>query len=207
MSQRKRPQQDKKEREKLKNKKIIIVILLLILIVFIFLFFKNSLLKMMYPKTYQEVVAIYEEKYHVEENLIFAVIKAESNFDKDAFSHRNAIGLMQIMEETAKDVAKKNGIEIDTKNIKEELCDIYKNIEIGTCYLATLIQRYQNKEVALAAYNAGIGTVDGWIEKGIIQKDGSDIENIPYKETNNYVRKILRNYQIYEELYKNKSGY
>lgn len=45
--------------------------------------------------------------------------------------------------------------------------------------------------------------MDGWIEKGIIQKDGSDIENIPYKETNNYVRKILRDYQIYEDLYKN----
>lgn len=194
-----------KERDKLKNKKRIIVILLLILIIFVFLFFKDNLLKMMYPKTYQEVVSLYEEKYNVEGNLIFAVIKAESNFDKDAISHRNAIGLMQLMEETAKDVAKKNGIGINSDNVKEELCDVYKNIEIGTCYLATLMQRYQNKEVALAAYNAGIGTVDGWIEKGIIQKDGTDIENIPYKETNNYVRKILRDYKIYEDLYENKA--
>ncbi len=194
----------KKERGRLKNRKLMIVILLLILIVFAFLFFKDNLLRMMYPKTYQEVVAIYEEKYKVEENLIFAVIKAESNFDKDAVSNRNAIGLMQLMEETAKDVAKKNGIEIDSNNMKEELCDVYRNIEIGTCYLATLLQRYQNKEIALAAYNAGIGTVDGWMEKGIIQKDGSDIENIPYKETNNYVRKILRDYQIYEDLYRTK---
>ena len=187
----------------MKNKKLISVILLLILIVPVFWFFKDNLLKIMYPKTYQEVVSVYKEKYNVEENLIFAVIKSESNFDKEAISNRNAIGLMQLMEETAKDVAKKNGIEINVDNMKEELCDVYKNIEIGTCYIATLMQRYQNKEVALAAYNAGIGTVDGWIEKGIIQKDGSDIENIPYKETNNYVRKILRDYKIYEDLYKN----
>lgn len=179
-----------------------IIIFLLILIIIVFLF-KDNLLKMMYPKIYQEIVSLYEEKYNVEENLIYAVIKAESNFEEEAISNRNAIGLMQLMEETAKDVAKKNDIDIDTNNLKEELCKANKNIEIGTCYLATLLQRYKNKEVALAAYNAGIGTVDGWIEKGIIQKDGTDIEKIPYKETNNYVRKILRDYKIYEDLYKN----
>ena len=64
----------------MKSKKIIIIILLIILIVSVFLF-KDYLLKTLYPKTYQEVVSLYEEKYHVEENLIFAVIKAESNFD------------------------------------------------------------------------------------------------------------------------------
>ena len=64
------------------------------------------------------------------------------------------------------------------------------------------ISKYKNIEVAVAAYNAGIGTVDNWIEKEIIKSDGSDIENIPYKETNNYVRKILRNYKIYQDLYK-----
>ena len=185
----------------MKNKKLIIIFLLFILI-FVFLF-KDNLLKILYPKTYKEVVSVYEEKYNVEQNLIFAVIKAESNFNKNATSNRNAIGLMQVMEETAKDVANRNKIEINSDNLKEELCDVYKNIEIGTCYLSTLIQKYQNKEVALAAYNAGTGTVDGWIEKGIIQKDGTDIENIPYKETNNYVRKILRDYKIYEDLYKN----
>lgn len=175
---------------------------MLFILIFVFLF-KDNLLKILYPKTYKEVVSVYEEKYNVEQNLIFAVIKAESNFNKNATSNRNAIGLMQVMEETAKDVANKNKIEINSDNLKEELCDVYKNIEIGTCYLSTLIQKYQNKEVALAAYNAGTGTVDGWIEKGIIQKDGTDIENIPYKETNNYVRKILRDYKIYEDLYKN----
>ena len=136
--------------------------------------------------------------YNVEENLVFAVIKAESNFDENAVSHREAIGLMQIMEETAKDVAQKYNIEIDYNNAKQEISDIQNNINIGTKYLSILLEKYQNKEVALAAYNAGIGNVDNWIEKGIIKADGSDIENVPYKETNNYVRKILRNYKVYK---------
>ena len=161
---------------------------------------------MLYPKTYQELVSRYGEKYQVEENLIFAVIKAESNFDKEAISNRNAIGLMQLMEDTAKDVAKKNQIPIHEEKKKKELCDVNKNIEIGTCYLSILMQKYQNQEVALAAYNAGTGTVDSWIEKGIIKKDGTDIEKIPYKETNQYVRKIVRDYKIYEDLYKSQTN-
>ena len=156
----------------------------------------------MYPKTYQEAVKIYEEKYKVEEHLIFAVIKAESNFDTTAISNRNAIGLMQLMEETAKDVAKKNKIELNVDKIKDELVDVYKNIEIGTCYLAFLIEKYENKELALAAYNAGMGNVNNWIERGTIKADGTDLENIPYKETNMYVRRILNDYEMYQKLYK-----
>ncbi len=56
--------------------------------------------------------------------------------------------------------------------------------------------------LAASAYNAGIGIVDKWIREGIIKEDGSDMENIPFKETNNYARKIVRNYRIYQELYK-----
>lgn len=194
-------QKEQKGEKKLKNRKLLVVII--ILVVFVFLgFFRDKILKIIYPRTYKEVVVVYAEEYNVEENLVFAVIKAESNFDENAVSHREAIGLMQIMEETAKDVAQKYNIEIDYNNAKQEISNVQNNINIGTKYLSVLLERYQNKEVALAAYNAGIGNVDNWIEKGIIKSDGSDIENVPYKETNNYVRKILRNYKIYQELYK-----
>ena len=53
----------------------------------------------------------------------------------------------------------------------------------------------------MAAYNAGFGNVNSWIQDGIIQEDGSDVENIPYKETNAYVRKIIRDYEVYQNLY------
>ena len=187
----------------LKNKYKITIgtVIIVLIIAILFVLFKDKLLKILYPKTYSEIISVYAEEYDVEENLIYAVIKAESNFESQAVSNREAIGLMQIVEDTAMDVAKKNNIEIDTENVEEELLDIDNNINIGTKYLSTLLTQYGNIEVALAAYNAGIGTVNNWIDKQIIQADGSDIENIPYKETNNYVRKILRDYGVYNALY------
>lgn len=104
------------------------------------------------------------------------------------------------MEETAKDVAKKIEMKILDSELEERLLDAEININLGTKYISMLIERYQNVEIAITAYNAGIGTVDNWIEKRIIKSDGSDIENVPYKETNNYVRKILRDYKIYANL-------
>ena len=187
----------------LKNKYKIIIgtVIVIFMVIILFVLFKDKLLKILYPKTYSEIISVYANEYSVEENLIYAVIKAESNFNNEAVSNKSAIGLMQIVEGTAVEVVKRNGIELNTENIKQELLDIDNNINIGTKYLSMLLEQYGNVEVALAAYNAGIGTVNNWIEKQIIQADGSDIENIPYKETNNYVRKILRDYDIYNYLY------
>ena len=187
--------------KKNKWKKTVIILMIILIIIFSVFILKDKILKMIYPKTYSEIISTYAEEYDVEENLIYAVIKAESNFDNSAVSNKSAIGLMQIGEETEIDVATRNNIEIDSENIEEELLDIDNNIHIGTRYLSMLLAQYGNVEVALAAYNAGIGTVDNWIEKQIIQADGTDIENIPYKETNNYVRKILRDYDVYNYLY------
>ena len=104
------------------------------------------------------------------------------------------------MESTAQDVCKKTDLQISSDELSEKLLEPDININIGTKYLSILIQKYGNIEIAITAYNAGIGTVDNWIEKGIINSDGSNVENIPYKETNNYVRKILRDYKIYTNL-------
>jgi len=186
----------------LKNKKLFIFIIVILIFIILFFIFKDKILKIIYPKDYEEIVKLYSEQYNVDENLIFAVIKAESNFDENAISHKSAIGLMQIMEDTAEDIAIKYNIDIDFENVKESVAKVNNNINIGTKYLSVLLEQYKNVEVAVAAYNAGIGTVDNWIDKGIIKSDGSDIENIPYKETNNYVRKILRNYEIYQTIYK-----
>ncbi len=186
----------------MKNKKILVCGLIILILIVFLIVFKNKIQRIFYPKLYEEFVSMYSDEYGVDENLVFAVIKAESNFQEDAVSHKDALGLMQIMKETAEDVARKYNIEIDFNNSEREILNVQNNIKIGTKYLAVLLEKYKNIEVAVAAYNAGIGTVDNWIEKEIIKSDGSDIENIPYKETNNYVRKILRNYKIYQDLYK-----
>ena len=104
---------------------------------------------------------------------------------------------MQLMYSTAEDIAKRIDIDLNEENILEP--DI--NINLGTKYISMLIQKYDNINLALAAYNAGSGNVDGWIEKGTLKADGSDIENVPFTETNNYVRKILRDYKIYKDIY------
>lgn len=160
---------------------------------------KDIIYKNMYPINYSEYVYKYSNQNNVDPLLIFAIIKAESNFDPNAVSKSDAKGLMQILEETAEETKNKQLEEDFNKNM---LLDPEENIKIGTTYFSILLDRYDgNIGIALAAYNAGIGKVDSWINDGIIKKDGQDLENIPYKETNNYVRKILRDYKIYQEIY------
>lgn len=163
---------------------------------------KDYYIQFLYPRKYSEYVPKYAKEYGLDEELIYAVIKAESNFNANAKSSKNAIGLMQLMKSTAKDIVEKiDNLNISDDELEEKLQEPDININLGAKYLSILIEKYQNIELSITAYNAGIGTVDNWIEKGILKSDGSDIENIPYKETNNYVRKILRDYKIYKNYY------
>lgn len=192
-------------REKIKiviisKKKLIILMIIVIVFIIAIIDIPTKIQKLIYKKEYSEYVEKYAESYNVDENLVYAVIKAESNFNQNAKSSKDAIGLMQLVESTAKDVSKKVDIQLTDDELKEKLLEPEININLGTKYISILIEKYQNIEIAVTAYNAGIGTVDNWIEKGVIKADGSDIENIPYKETNNYVRKILRDYKIYTNL-------
>ena len=180
-------------------KKLIFILIIIILLIIAFNFndIKNLILKELYPIKYSDHVEIYSKQYNVDKELIYSIIKAESNFNHEAVSSKGACGLMQLMQPTAEEVAKKLNLTINEQVILEPKV----NINLGTKYISTLIEKYKIIEVALAAYNAGTGNVDTWIKDKTIKADGSDIENIPYKETNNYVRKILRDYKIYQELY------
>ena len=184
-----------------KKIKILIVVLLIILILlFGILKIQNFILKKIYKTNYSEYVYKYSKENNIDPLLTFAIIKAESNFNRNIKSKSGAIGLMQLMESTAVEQAEEVNEEII---VTESLYNPEVNIKIGTKYYSKLIKKYNNNMLlALAAYNAGIGNVDNWIEQGTIKEDGSDIENIPFKETNNYVRKIVRDYKIYQNLYK-----
>lgn len=183
-------------------KKIIILIIFAIIVLSIlgkinYKTIRNQILKKIYKQEYIEYVKKYAKEYEVDEYLIYAIIKAESNFNQNAVSHREAKGLMQLIYSTAEDIAKRINIEIN----EEKVLEPDTNINLGTKYISMLIQKYNNINLALAAYNAGSGNVDDWIEKGTLKSDGSDIENVPFTETNNYVRKILRDYEIYKNIY------
>ena len=186
----------------MKKKTLIIIGIILFLIILVIVIFKPQtwFLKKIYKLEYSEYVYKYAEENEIDPYLIFSIIKAESNFQRNIESSSGAIGLMQLMEATAIEMANEIGEDVV---VKEALYNPEINIKIGTNYYSYLIERYNgNEELALAAYNAGMGNVDKWIKERIIKEDGSDLENIPYKETNNYVRKILRNYRIYQSLYK-----
>ncbi len=186
------------------TKKIMLgLIILIILLGIYFIGFKvmriqDRILKKIYPIEYAEYVEKYSAENGIDKYLVYAIIKAESNFNPNIASNAGAKGLMQLMEETA--IERSNVIEerlVET----EDLYNPETNIKLGTSYFAYLLGLYNNTVLALTAYNAGLGNVQEWINSGIIKKDGSDIENIPYKETNNYVRKILKNYQMYLKIY------
>lgn len=179
---------------------IIVLIMLIVLVLTKILKIQNIFLKMMYPLKYSEYVYKYSEEYEVDPLLSFAIIRAESNFDENALSTSNAIGLMQLLENTAKEIAIDY---LEMKNfVKDDLYNPELNIKIGLKYFSNLLNEYDySYNLALAAYNGGTGNVKKWIEQGIISNTGDNIEKIPFKETNNYVRKINRNYKIYQKLY------
>ena len=181
-------------------KKITLITIFIILILLIFQWKNLSKIiqKQIYPKKYAQYVDKYSQEYNVDNLLIYSIIKVESNFNDKANSHAEAIGLMQLMENTAVEVYEY--IETQTVNV-EELYQPEINIKIGTYYFSALLAQYNNVGLALAAYNAGMGRVDKWIKEGIIKQDGSDLESIPFKETNLYVRKVLNIYEKYKELY------
>lgn len=173
---------------------IVIILILLFSIIRI----QDIVIKSIYPQKYNEYVEKYALEYGIDSMLVYAIIKAESNFKPDIKSSSNAMGLMQLMEETAIETADKIGIEY-TEGC---LYDPETNIRLGIKYYSELLEEYDNNYMlALTAYNAGTGNLKKWIEQGIIKPDGSNIEDIPYKETNNYVRKIVRDYNIYNDLY------
>ena len=177
---------------------IFLAIILLMLTIYKALNVKEKILMYLYPIKFEEEVYKYSKELDIDPMLTFAIIKTESNFREDAKSSSGAIGLMQLMERTAKEQANKLNIEYS----KENLYNVETNLKIGLNYFKTLLYYYnQNYVLAFAAYNAGLGNVQKWINEGTIKTDGSDIENIPFKETNMYVRKIIKNYEIYKRLY------
>ena len=180
-------------------RRIILVLTSIVIILLIILLNFKNIQKLIYRQDYAEYVEKYAKENNIDPLLVYAIIKAESNFDDKAVSNKGATGLMQLMENTAKEVAIN---EFDEEVTEDSLCDPETNIRLGVKYFADLMEIFQEEAVALAAYNAGMGTVQGWIDEGIIKADGSDIENIPYKETNMYVRKILKDYDIYKRLYR-----
>ncbi len=155
--------------------------------------------KYFYVYPYHETVMKYADMYQVDSNLTAAVIKSESKFKHEAHSHRGAVGLMQLMPDTAEWIAKQLG---DTGYSIEALHEPDRNIRYGTWYLSSLEREFHGNDIlALAAYNAGRGNVHDWMKENNWSDNFKDIDAIPYKETRDYVRQVIGDQKKYRELY------
>lgn len=152
-----------------------------------------------YPKEYTQYVEKYAREYKVDENLIYAVIDTESNFNEEAVSPVGAVGLMQIMPETFDWLLEIQGRQGEYSH--EDLFSPDVNIEFGTYYLSMLLDSFESEGTAVAAYNAGQGKVSQWLADTQYSSDGVSLDYIPYDETANYVNKVLYAKSKYESLY------
>ncbi|MCC1495646.1 transglycosylase SLT domain-containing protein [Alcanivorax sp. 1008] len=149
---------------------------------------KRDILDWRFPVAEQSHFSSAAEKHQIDSWLLMAVARRESAFNPQARSPVGAMGLMQLMPGTAKDMARQSGTNIsDTA----EVFDPALNIDLGSGYLAGLLKRYNNNRVlALAAYNAGPHRVDGWLDDHDTPFDVF-IESIPFYETREYVQAVL----------------
>jgi soluble lytic murein transglycosylase len=137
-----------------------------------------------------------------EPSLTYSIVRQESSFEQRVIAEDNGMGLMQLMEPTACDTAKKIAVKCNLKSLTN---DPHYNLTLGSHYLAEMLKKYQNSYVlAIAAYNAGPHRVKKWLNLyGDLRKfkdyhDAIDwIESIPFPATRNYVQRVLENLQIY----------
>ncbi|MBC8060587.1 MAG: lytic transglycosylase domain-containing protein [Clostridiaceae bacterium] len=155
--------------------------------------------RVFYTLKYDEFISKYSMEYSLDPFMVASLIKAESNFDSNAKSHRDAYGLMQITAETGKWAAGEMKIENFNSDL---LYDPEFNIKMGCWYLSKLKRQFNgNMNVVLAAYNGGSGNVQKWLNSTKHSSDGQNLDYIPFKETDKYVKRVNTNIKIYKFLY------
>lgn len=155
--------------------------------------FEDLRWRLIYPLHYFELV----EKYKGSSNPIIleAIIKEESHFNPFAGSAVGASGLMQLMPATYEEITKNKGLTGD-------IFTPDSNVRAGSSYYEGLKKVLGNKDLyAISAYNGGIGSVSGWMSRLIYNDTDEFVEQIPFPETKNYVKKVLRSYWVYGNIY------
>ncbi len=181
-----------------------LVRLLFLVVLVVVLLQSGAILRIFFPAEYINEIKKYSEEYGVDPYLVMAVIKSESNFEQEAVSHKEARGLMQITQSTAQWLAERIGL---TDGGQVDIHNPDTNIRLGCYYLSYLLNLYEGEtKCALAAYNAGNGTVDQWLSDSRYSKDGETLYKIPYRETEQYVNKVINYSKIYRILYRVRVG-
>ena len=153
----------------------------------------------LFPKAYWADLRKYSVLNGLDPYLVASLIRQESEFNAMALSHANAVGLMQLLPKTGKTVAK----QVKLKGYSApQLFTPAVNLELGTRYFKEMVDKYNGQfEYALAAYNAGTDRVGDWLGQGHYRDPQEFVESIPFTETREYVQAILRNANVYRQLY------
>lgn len=167
--------------------KIVSALCIAVLVMSLFALLYGFYERKVYRREYKEYVEKYSAEYGVLEYTVYAVMKTESNFSKDAVSKSGAVGLMQLMPETYLWLIERSGAEAG------DIYDPEENIKYGVYLLSILYERYGDDEIVFAAYNAGIGNVDRWLAE--------EEYEIKFEETKNYVNKVKTAQEKYKKLY------
>lgn len=172
------------------------LVLLLGVTSFVYSFGPSLLFKPMYPLEHESEIMASASAHGVDPYLVAAIIRSESSWDERASSHRGAIGLMQLMPETASDMVEKGLVDPNRFSV-DRLTDPATNIEFGCAYLSYLMMYFNGAtDKAVAAYNAGMGNVDIWTQGGDILHNA-----ITFPETQAYLVRVTMAQTRYRELY------
>ena len=176
----------KEEQRHQGNTGAMVFTLLLAIFCVIFLFTVDNIKLLRPSEQVSHIIIQCAEEENISPSLLEAVILTESKFDEKAVSHVGAVGMMQLMPDTAHWISEESGLPSDN------LASPDQNIPLGAWYLNYLLKKYHNNEVfALAAYNAGRGNVDEWIEKNKWPEGFTDMEKIPFPETREFVKSVV----------------
>ncbi|MGB8953827.1 MAG: lytic transglycosylase domain-containing protein [Tumebacillaceae bacterium] len=179
------------------KRKIVLIIALLALIILVLS--SNWFWQQLYPIHHQELIRTHANANGVDPRLVAALIRVESKFDASNTSHVGAVGLMQLMPETADWIAQQSGIPYHGE---QDLSNPETNIKLGTWYIAYLTKQYQgNSVMAVAAYNAGPGRVSRWLSTNVWDGAIDTTDRIPVGETRHYVQRVFFNYEKYQQFY------
>ena len=152
-----------------------------------------------YPVAYAEQIETWSRVLALDPYYVLAIMRCESSFDPEAVSSAGAIGLMQIMPDTGEWIAHK--LELDDVYDQDQLYDPDTNIHFGCWYLSFLTDRFKgDRKQMTAAYNAGHGAVENWLEDPRYAENG-ELTMIPYESTAVYYERVERAYENYRRLY------
>ncbi len=204
---------------------------LILLIGVVFLITSNTFWRWMYPIGYQTEIRQAASEAQIDPLLIASVIRVESQFHSEDVSHAGAIGLMQLMPETARWLAERmngaagpgahagaegsagsagtaGGVARSGSNAAgspvdtARLADPAVNIRLGTWYIRYLVDQFHGNQVAaIAAYNSGPKRVSGWLADGTWDGQLKTLNDIPVGETRHFVGRVFYNYDLYQRIY------